>query len=706
MTRVDEDLALDAEIAAALPKSWPPFFSRFGRLREVQRQAIPEILAGRDALLIAPTASGKTEAACAPLVERNLLRRRWTILYISPTRALVNDLFERLSPPLSQLGLNLKRRTGDHRDPMRETPHVILTTPESFDSLLCRGRLKDSGHVLGYVTAVVLDEIHLLHGSARGEQVRWLLHRLRRVRAQMADQGDIRRPEMQVVALSATVPDPQQIAEAYLGPDPAVVSVRGSRPIELVAPDAGVPDVETSLPAYLRMAGSEKVLVFSNSRKRVDQLARDLSTELAQLKYEVRAHHGSLAQPEREATEEALKREGRIVVCATMTLELGIDIGDVDLVVLDSPAPSVAALLQRVGRGNRRTDKTRLMMCSGSTVEALIHSAMLIAARNDDLGDPERGPQFAVARQQLASYIFQAPDRSRPRAQIVGLLSELLPTVDATALLDHFIDTGEFREDRSGFRLGDDWLDRTSRGEIHSNIQDAGGYDVADARTGVQIGKGIRSQRGRGIGVAGRLLEVKGWDDFRILVSRASDSAAAEGEWSYVSQAWMRGAGQPQALRTYLQIPVDVWPVLQLDRELCVFHFGGSRRKAVLKLVQQLAGVEGHLDDWTLRLRVEAANVHRAPSWLSAWKPSQLEILLGPDQLASMERTLARPQANRALPMSLRVREVSEWLDLDAEHAAFGKAQWLQVTDSDVRAALSLVASKLEGRASRFGSRR
>src|SRR5205823_6804612 len=104
-----------------------------------------------------------------------------TVLYVSPTRALVNDLYERLHDPLRQLGLRLVRRTGDHKDSLAPAPHVLLTTPESFDSLLCRGRDGERGHVLASVVAVVLDEIHLLLGSPRGEQARWLVERLRRL---------------------------------------------------------------------------------------------------------------------------------------------------------------------------------------------------------------------------------------------------------------------------------------------------------------------------------------------------------------------------------------------------------------------------------------------------------------------------------------------------------------------------------------------
>ncbi len=163
------DLDQDVQIAAALPRTWPYFFESFGRLTPVQRVAIPPILAGADALVESATATGKTEAACAPLVERCLsFGHPWTILYISPTRALVNDLFERLELPLGQLRLRLDRRTGEYRPPSGPHINVLITTPESFDSMLCRGKTSSPvGHSLAAVTSVVLDEVHLWHRPGR-----------------------------------------------------------------------------------------------------------------------------------------------------------------------------------------------------------------------------------------------------------------------------------------------------------------------------------------------------------------------------------------------------------------------------------------------------------------------------------------------------------------------------------------------------------
>jgi ATP-dependent Lhr-like helicase len=287
---------------------------------------------------------------------------------------LVNDLFARLECPLGVIGLDLVRRTGDHPTRLSDHPHVLLTTPESFDSLLCRGLFRPrSGHALAQVTAVVLDEIHLLHGSPRGEMLTWLLERLRLLRGHARRESWVRQDKLQVVALSATLSNPASVVREYL-PGGTVVHVAGSRQIEVVS--EGEP-IEDCLPAYLhQIERPEKILVFCNSRKRADTLARDLAGKLQARKYTFAVHHGSLAKDLREDTEEKFHREKRIVVFATSTLELGIDIGDIDLVVLDGAPPDVNSLLQRIGRGNRRRKETRVMMCSPSLKDRLFQAAL------------------------------------------------------------------------------------------------------------------------------------------------------------------------------------------------------------------------------------------------------------------------------------------------------------------------------------------
>lgn len=678
----DSDLAADRALARRLSRTWDPFFGRFGRLTEVQRAAIPRILDGTSTLVCAPTATGKTEAACAPLVEQRIRRTdAWTVLYISPTRALVNDLYERLARPLDCLQLRIARRTGDHRDALTTIPHVLVTTPESFDSLLCRGRRGDD-HVLAHVDAVVLDEIHLLHASARGEHVRWLLERLRRLRGQAWEEGWSRSECVQVVALSATVPSPDAVRNAYL-PEGQLIQIVGGREIEAVAPDCDSPSVECALPAYIRcLSGPEKILVFSNARLRVDALAMHLRQPLEQLGYVVRAHHGSLSQGQREATEQAAKSESRIVVFATSTLEIGIDIGDIDLVVLDGPAPDVPALLQRIGRGNRRTQRTRVMACSGSMAEVLIQTAMLSAARESRLGPLEQGPYYAVARQQLASYIFQAPHRTRRRETLTSLLARCIPEVSAAGLVDHLTSIGDLEGNSDGLRLGGAWLEASARGEIHSNIEGQPGSTVIDQSTGEAIAVGVRYKGGERLAIGGNLLDVKTWLDHRIEVRKVTKGEAPLAAWSYTSRSWVQGAGQPQTVRRYLGFIEDEWPVLLEGCRCVVFHFGGARMKALLRLLISRApsatGVK--IDNWTLQL---PSSKGVKPRWLLDVGPAIVDVLIE-DQLEKLETALGRPRANKLLPLDIRAAEVRAWLNVEEQLRAVQTSRWVVPDDRDV----------------------
>ncbi len=696
---MDAELRQDETIAKRLERTWPYFFASFGRLTATQRAAIPSILDGRDVLVCAATASGKTEAACAPLTECHVGRRRpWTILYVSPTRALVNDLHGRLYVPLDRLGLRVDRRTGEYRPSGNRLPQVLLTTPESFDSLLCRGRLRNpDGHDLASVVALVLDEVHLLHGTPRGEQLRWLIERLRRLRREAKRKGWTASDRLQIVALSATVPDTASVVEAYL-PGGEVISVPGGREIEVVTTASGSATLEIALPAYLAaLRRSEKVLVFANARKRVDELTASLRPHLEGLGYQSRAHHGSLDRAEREGTETAIKLEAKIVVFATSTLEIGVDIGDIDLVVLDGPAPDIPSLLQRIGRGNRRAGTTRVMVCSTSPLESLIHAAMIDAARDGWLGAIERGPQHAIARQQVASYIFQSPQVGRDRAKVQEFLDTCAAPIVARSILPTMIAAGELLEDASGVRRGKLWLEAANRGEIHSNIEGTAGATVADEATGRAIATGVQAQTGRGLRTGGHLLEVRKWTDFKIEVRRVSDADLATGEWRYSSQPRMQGAGQPEAVRRYLGFDEGDWPLVHGDDAAYLFHFGGARRRAVIELAAAHRGHQLAKDasnEWYLRL--SAGSVDK-PTWLTGVGPATLDLQIA-SHLETLERTLGRPAANKRLPIDVRIDEVRGWLHLEAEVAQLHASRWVPVREVELRRILLALKSNIAAR--------
>jgi ATP-dependent Lhr-like helicase len=690
---MDANLRRDRKLASALPTTWSAFFSGFGRLTEVQRTVIPAILTGQDVLVTAATASGKTEAACAPLVER--LNRRhdaWTILYVSPTRALVNDLYERLYPPLNRMGLRLDRRTGEYRSQTSRAPNVLLTTPESFDSLLCRGRRRDpDGHDLASVVAVVLDEIHLLLGTARGEQVRWLIERLRRLRLSAEGKGWTKDDGLQIVGLSATLPNPSVVLEAFL-PGGTILHVSGGREIETVTAPSKSALVEHALPAYLASPDQPaKVLVFSNARKRVDMLTAALRPTLKELGYEIRAHHGSLDKAIREDAEKEAKTAPQIVVVATSTLEFGIDIGDIDLVVLDGPPPDVPSLLQRIGRGNRRSQMTRVMACADGTLESLVQAALIDASRAGWLGVGEHGPHHAVACQQIASYIFQSPTMSRKSRTVQSLLDACAAPIVARGLLAAMLESGELRLDGDNLRLGEAWLDKTRRGEIHSNIEGGGGATVMDEATGQTIAVGVRGQTGRGLQTGGRLLEVRKWSDFRIEVRQTNDTERSSGDWQYSTRPRIEGSGHPVAVRRYLGFDPDIWPCIEGDDATYCFHFGGARRKAVIDLAfeaQHPKGDKVTCNAWLVKLPTGGIE---KPGWMSWAHAATLDAAIQA-RIDKLERILGRPDANKRLPMSARLDEVRGWLHLDDEVSRLRMARLVPVAEVEVLRILRAIA--------------
>ena len=684
------ELADDRKIAQTLRLAWPAFFQSFGRLTEVQRQAIPEIYQGKNILVCSPTASGKTEAVCAPLVERYIsFRDNWTILYICPTRALVNDLYYRLEVPLNRMGINLMRRTGDHRDNCNDMYGVLLTTPESFDSLMCRGRLKGAaGHVLGNVVAVVLDEVHLLAGTPRGEQVRWLLERLRRLKSQAIEVGWSKTQIVQVVGLSATLENPDKVIDSFM-PDGKVIAVHGQRAIEVVNEQIEPAPVETCLQQYL--AGSiqsQKVLVFCNSRRRVDDLAKELSGILKDQNYIVKAHHGSLSQKVREEAEEASRTEERIVICATSTMEIGVDIGDIDLVVLDGPAPDIPALLQRIGRGNRRSDKTRVMICSNSKAEAIIQFAMTIAAREGFLGVGEEGAQYAVAMQQIASYIFQGSKRARSRKMIQGLIDCCIPQQIGQSILDNMLITDELAEDSEGIRLGDDWLNKSSSGSINSNISSTPGTEIVNEFDGERIAADIIFRGGRSVTVAGQKLEVRKIVKNKIETRKAQE-VIPEGQWMYAGRGQMIGAGQAQAVKHWLGFEENEWPVVIVNNYSYIFHFGGGVRHSVIKLIMSyMNSTDKDLkcNEWFITMPI----TNEKPQWLTGVGPGMLEMEIT-TKINSLESTLARPYANKRLPIDVRLEEIKSWLNLEQELQKIKSSVWNFNVDKDRTAYLKSI---------------
>lgn len=697
--KTTDDSKIDEYIARRLCYTWQAFFERFGSLTEVQRLAIPKILENKNLLICSPTASGKTEAVCAPLVERNFRRDKWLILYVSPTRALINDLYERLSQPLSILGIGISRHTGDHHDKNQNTK-ILLTTPESFDSILCNGKIKQDkevvDHRLSNVTALVLDEIHCIIGTPRGEHLLLLIERLKRLRIHSKNKGWGQDELLQIIVLSATISSPESVRERYLPKENSeCLILKGGRNIDTVSVECEIPTTELALRKYISgLNEDEKLLVFSNTRKRVDFLAQNFKEHLAERGYKVFAHHGSLSKKLREEAEEAMKKEQRVVIFSSPTLEVGIDIGDIDLVVLDGPTADIQTLLQRIGRGNRRTDTTRVMCCSGSLAEVIIHSAMIESAKEGLIFGNLSGPCYAVARQQIASYIYQAKNSKRSKKHLLKFLETFIPLELGEELLRHLLEEKELREVEEQIALGEYWIQQTEMARIHSNIEGSYGVTVIDHDKGINIAGGINYYGGKLINIGGRLLKVQKWDGKKLEVREIRNCLTdPDAYWGYCSKAWLKGAGQQEAIRYYCNIPEDVFPEIILGDYRYVFHFGGTIRKIVLELIFEIYSRENYItvNEWYFKITPDLKN-----DWQKRDINTSLLKIRANEYLDKLEKALNRPYANRKLPVRLRLEEIYQWLTLEQEVEKIRTSIIMNIENDEVRDVLSIIIGEYE----------
>src|SRR5438128_3176168 len=391
--------------AHPLIQDW--FVQKFGTPTEPQEQGWPHILAGRTTLISAPTGSGKTLAAFLACIDRLVrkalageLQDRTEVLYISPLKALGNDIQKNLEVPLGEIlqmagerGLLMPQirtavRTGDTLAPERRAmlkcpPHILVTTPESLYILLTAEK---SRAILRDVETVIVDEIHAVADDKRGAHLTLSLERLEA----LTHRSPVR------IGLSATQKPIEEVAHFLAGngrPNPEIVNIGHKRKLDLAVeiPATLLGPIATNEmweEIYARIAElaeqHRSTLVFVNTRRLVERVSHHLAERLGD--DQVGAHHGSLSRKLRLAAENKLK-DGQIkVLVATASLELGIDIGTVDLVIQISSPRAIAVALQRVGRSGHwrgAVPKGRFFV---TTRDDLLECAALVRAiRHGDL---------------------------------------------------------------------------------------------------------------------------------------------------------------------------------------------------------------------------------------------------------------------------------------------------------------------------------
>ncbi len=505
------------------------FAERFGEPTPPQRAGWAEIAAGRDTLIAAPTGSGKTLAAFLWAIDRlvRVARTGWLddrtrVLYVSPLKALGNDIRRNLEEPLAAIraravatgracpAIRVAVRSGDtpasERQAMvKRPPHVLITTPESLYILLTAER---SRRVLATVETVIVDEIHAVAGDKRGAHLALSLERLDAL---------LGRP-VQRIGLSATQKPIAEIARLLVGagreaadgaPRCAIVDTGHRRAMELMVETTDLelgPMATHELWAavYDRIAAHVQAhrttIVFVNTRRLVERVAHALSARLGDER--VVAHHGSLARRIRLAAEQKLKSGEVPVIVATASLELGIDVGHVDLVCHIGAPRALATLLQRVGRSGHWLGSVPKGIFFPLTRDELMQTAAAVRAiRAGELDEihPPRKPLDVLAQQMVA--IAAADDVHQ--VALWELVRRAQPYRDLTrpefdAVLEMLAEGVATRRGRRSAHLHYDRIHGRLRGRRGARlaaitgggaIPDTADYEVVEDPSGAIVGK-------------------------------------------------------------------------------------------------------------------------------------------------------------------------------------------------------------------------
>ncbi len=605
-------------------------------LREVQERTYLAAVKGSDVLVIAPTAGGKSEAALIPVMDDILKNGRpgVTCLYISPLKALINDQEDRFRAFCIPTSLSVMKWHGDVAKGDRfwkdgEPPHFLMITPESLEVLLQEKKLSSD---LRQVRTIIIDELHAFVESERGVHLKVLLDRMDR----------ITKKQVQRIGLSATAGNPEEVL-AWLSDSRHNVELVtiSSPPKEKQFLFIVEPEEKDRINALVRIVEGKKALVFVNSRSGAEKLMKASAGRIRNL----HIHHSSLSPATKKTSEEAFaSHDGACIIC-TSTLELGIDIGDLDVVVQVGPPNSVSSFLQRMGRSGRRGKSAYVawilqnpceLLCSLAIIECAIHKEV------ENLVPPKK--PYNVLLQQIFLNVYNHSRVSRRKLTAAVLSHPVFRNLGQKILdqvITHLIATSYLTPDGEMLMLGTEAervFGRSNWKELYSVISGGGEYRAVTPE-GEVVGKldarFVNSKNAEDISLGGRSWSMVKCDEGHNIVvvvpggsasSRIFWTSSGEGGFSplvcrMVGKICARGGSalplgerEQEVLRMALaRIPEGAGGNgLQVveqagikGTEVRIFTFSGSRFNRLLtSLLQNRLGgkVQVHYNDFIVRV--------------------------------------------------------------------------------------------------------
>ncbi|MFN3980752.1 MAG: helicase-related protein, partial [Caldilinea sp.] len=536
---------------------------------------------------------------------------------------------------------------------------LLLTTPESLDALLAR-----QPKSLIHVTGVVLDELHVLDGEARGDQLRVVLNRLRQVRSFAVQQGDAADARIQYVALSATLADPTTVAARHFA-DAQVVVAPGGRDqhIELLpmAPDS--PDALAAFLSEFHARGWRKALVFCNTRAEVEAYATGLRRAGSPFGQQIYVHYSNLDRQRRREIEEQFAQAGAAICFASSTLELGIDIGSIDVAILIGAPGSAAAFAQRIGRAGRRQQTIHAAAFYRSPLEESLLRTLIAAPKPTPTATPFR-PSVAV--QQIFSLLLQSPTGALRLQPLADLFTGLLAVHDLEAILGQlqelrYLTTARAGEWRAGDRLKrlvDQQASEHAPLSLYSNIQnrpatlkirDQNSQEIIAAVDPVWLDRDVLT-------LEGRPLDVNWFDGEALWVTRGRDQTE-QTKLPFLSARQLLSFDLAQALASQVGLAPGDAPLVETREGWLLFHWlGDVYGQALLDLLRpHLAVSTSSQPGLALLLREEprslpTINIEQATRYLH-------------DHVRQYEGMLALGAYQHLLPWSLRQRSVVAQFD-------------------------------------------